>query len=124
MKLIIAYLPYNDPQTIVTLGSQVSPLSFSECSGIDSDVNNMGSVRVEKFCEDSEVDFVINAIKSANGWAPPNPPPLPEEEKQALLDKGFTEEDLKPVDAVRPNGENLGKIFVLDVTSTHRVYDA
>ncbi len=123
MKLVIAYLPLPDPNAIHRISDQVSALSFGTCYGIDSTGNRQTSTRVEKYCEDSEVDSVISAIKSSVGWAPPTSR-LPEEEKQALLDSGLTEEDLKPFDPVRPNGEDLGKIIVLDVNTVHRVYDA
>jgi hypothetical protein len=123
MKLVIAYLPLPEPNIIHKLSDQVSALSFSTCYGIDSTGNRQTSTRVEKYCEDSEVDAVISAIKSSIGWAPPTSK-LSEEEKQALLDSGYTEEELKPFDPVRPNGEDLGKIIVLDVNSLHRAYDA
>jgi hypothetical protein len=123
MKLVIAYLPLHDPNIIHKISDQVSALSFSSCYGIDSTGNQQTSTRVEKYCEDSEVDSVISAIKSAVGWTLPTSR-LSEEEKQALLDSGLTEEELKPFDPVRPNGENLGKIIVLEVNSLHRVYDA
>lgn len=49
---------------------------------------------------------------------------MSEEEKQSLLNSGLTEEELKPFDPVRPNGEDLGKIIILDVNTVHRVYYA
>ena len=113
MKLIIAYIPYVSPGFTDSVKEKIGAVSFSELSGYGKqDILPHQGIRIEKYCEDEEVDHFISCIKECIGYKPPACL-LSEEEKQDLISQGFTEEDLKPVDPVRPNGENLGKLIVL-----------
>ena len=73
----------------------------------------------KKHREDNEVDAIIAAIQECNTWSPPDQPS--EEHKQELLEQGFTEEQIKTYDPIRPNGEDLGKIIVLPMEGVYSV---
>lgn len=120
MKLIIAYLTYPDPAIIQSLKDKIEALSFSDLGGYgkSSDNRQLG-VRVEKYCEDNEVDSIIASIRECITWAPPAQPS--EEIKQELLEEGYTEEQIRTSDPIRPNGEDLGKIIVLPMDGIYSV---
>ena len=118
MKLIIAYLTYPDPAIINSLKGKIEALTFSDLGGYgkSSDNRQLG-VRVEKYCEDNEVDAIIASIRECITWEPPAQPS--EEIKQELLKEGYTEEQIRTSDPIRPNGEDLGKIIVLPVEGVY-----
>jgi hypothetical protein len=78
-------------------------------------------MRVEKYCEDDEVDAIIASIRECITWIPPEQPT--EETKQELLGQGYTEEQIRAYDPVRPNGEDLGKIIVLPADGVYSVLE-
>lgn len=120
MKLIIAYLTYPDPSVLNSLRDKIEALSFSDLGGYGkSSVDRQTGVRVEKYCEDNEVDSIIASIRECITWEPPVQPS--EEIKQQLLNEGHTEEQIKAYDPIRPNGEDLGKIIVLPVEGVYVV---
>jgi hypothetical protein len=120
MKLIIAYLTYPDPALLNSIKGKIEALSFSDLGGYGkSSSDKQTGVRVEKYCEDNEVDAIIASIRECVTWEPPAQPS--EEIKQELLGQGFTEDEIKSYDPVRPNGEDLGKIIVLPVDGVYSV---
>jgi len=120
MKLIIAYLTYPDPSIIDSLKGKIEALSFSSLGGFGKSSSDMQfGTRVEKYCEDNEVDAIIASIRESITWEPPTQPS--EEVKQELLGQGYTEEEIKTYDPRRPNGEDLGKIIVLPIDGVYSV---
>lgn len=120
MKLIIAYLTYPDPSIIESLRDKIEALTFSELGGYGkSSSDRQFGTRVEKYCEDNEVDTIIASIRECITWSPPEQPS--KEIKQQLINEGFTEEQVRAYDPVRPNGEDLGKIVVLPVDTVHSI---
>lgn len=96
MKLVIAYIPGN-PFAEVKLRESNLAFSSSAVNGFGSDENQTPSqtIRIERFCEDDEVQAFVDQ--------------LVEEFKFTAPEKGF--------EIDRPNGENQGKILVLSVDS-------
>jgi hypothetical protein len=122
MKLIIAYLTYPDPSIIQSLKGKIEALSFSALEGFGkSSSDRQFGMRVEKYCEDDEVDAIIASIRECITWIPPEQPT--EETKQELLGQGYTEEQIRAYDPVRPNGEDLGKIIVLPADGVYSVLE-
>lgn len=120
MKLIIAYLTYSDPAVLESLKDKIESLSFCDLGGYGkSSGGRQVGVRVEKYCEDNEVDAIIASIRECNTWEPPAQ--ASEEFKQELLGQGYAEDEIKSYDPVRPNGEDLGKIIVLPMDGVYSV---
>jgi hypothetical protein len=123
MKLIIAYLTYPDPGLLGSIKGKIEAFSFGDLGGYGkSSSDKQTGVRVEKYCEDNEVDAIVASIRECVTWEPPVQPS--EEIKQELLGQGFTEDEIKSYDPIRPNGEDLGKIIVLPIEGVYSVRPA